>query len=68
MSKMRTYTFHVEGEEPKAIENTSFKKAVKAFQNESKAKLARVEWEAKKGGEYEKLQKLPLGRVKKLSK
>ena len=64
---MRTFTFYAEGEEPKDVEALGFRRAVKSFQGGSKAKQVRVEWEAKKGGMYEKLQILPLGRSKKLS-
>lgn len=65
---MRTFTFYAEGEEPKDVEALGFRRAVKSFQGGSKAKQVRVEWEAKKGGMYEKLQILPLGRSKKLGK
>ena len=65
---MRTFTFYAEGEEPKDVEALGFRRAVKSFQGGSKAKQVRVEWEAKKGGIYEKLQMLPLGRGKKLGK
>ena len=65
---MRTFTFYAEGEEPKDVEALGFRRAVKSFQGGSKAKQVRVEWEAKKGGMYEKLQMLPLGRSKKLGK
>ena len=65
---MRTFTFYAEGEEPKDVEALGFRRAVKSFQGGSKANQVRVEWEAKKGGMYEKLQILPLGRSKKLGK
>jgi len=65
---MRTFTFFAEGEEPKEVEALGFRRAVKSFQGGSKAKQVRVEWEAKKGGMYEKLQMLPLGRSKKIGK
>ena len=65
---MRTFTFFAEGEEPKDVEALGFRRAVKSFQGGSKAKQVRVEWEAKKGGMYEKLQMLPLGRSKKIGK
>ena len=68
MTKMRTFTFYAEGEEPKTVEAVSWKKAVKSFQGGTKAKQVRIEWEAKKGGTYEKQQRLPLGRSKKLGK
>tara|TARA_B100001027_G_scaffold112927_1_gene77934 strand:+ start:16 stop:219 length:204 start_codon:yes stop_codon:yes gene_type:complete len=65
MAKMRTFTFY-DGEETKTVDALSFKKAVKSFQPNTKSKMVRVEWEAKKGGIYEKQQALPLGRSKKL--
>jgi|TARA_B100000900_G_C20570958_1_gene713183 hypothetical protein len=68
MSKLRQYTFYEAGEEPKNIESMSFRKAVKSFQNNTKAKEVTVEWEAKKGGVYTKRQALPLGRSKKLGR
>tara|TARA_B100000161_G_C33533641_1_gene407321 strand:- start:196 stop:399 length:204 start_codon:yes stop_codon:yes gene_type:complete len=67
MAKMRNYTFVTE-EETKTIEAMSYKKAVKSFQGGTKDKIVRVEWEAKKGGEYEKVQNLPMGRSKKIGK
>ena len=48
------------------IESRGYKKAVKSFQNKyPKLKEVAVEW-AKDGVELNKLQKLPLGRKKKL--
>jgi hypothetical protein len=67
MAYMRTFTFY-EGEETKTVDAVSYKKAVKSFQNGTKSKEVLVEWEAKKGGIYQKQQKLPLGRAKKLGK
>jgi hypothetical protein len=64
---MRTFTFH-EGKEIKTVDAVSYKKAVKSFQTGTKSKEVLVEWEAKKGGIYQKQQKLPLGRGKKLGK
>jgi len=61
MKKLRTYTF-IDGEDTKTIESLSYRKAVRSFQGGSESKVVRVEWEAKKGGEYEKIQTLPLGR------
>ena len=49
-------------------EPVSFKKAVKSFQGGTKSKQVRVEWEAKKGGLYEKIQQLPYGRSKKIGR
>ena len=49
------------------IESRGYKKAVKSFQNKHpKIKLVAVEW-VKNGVELSKLQKLPLGRKKKLN-
>ena len=49
------------------IESSGYKKAVKSFQNKNpKIKLVAVEW-VKNGIELSKLQKLPLGRKKKLN-
>jgi len=61
MAKKRTFTFY-DGEETKTVEALSYRKAVKSFQNDAKSEIVRVEWEAKKGGIYEKQQALPLGR------
>jgi hypothetical protein len=44
----------------------SFKKAVKSFQGTSKAKMITIEWTTKRGEEFFKEQKIPLGRSKKL--
>jgi len=65
MPKMRTFTF-TDGVETKTVDAVSFKKAVKSYQTNAKANSVKVEWEAKKGGVYEKTQKLPLGREKKM--
>jgi len=65
MPKMRTFTF-TDGVETKTVDAVSYKKAVKSYQANTKAKDVKVEWEAKKGGVYEKLQQLPLGREKKM--
>jgi len=67
MSKMRTFTFY-DGDKVETKEATSYKKAVKSFQNNSKSRSVKVEWEAKKGGLYEMIQRLPLGRSKKLER
>jgi len=67
MAKMRTYTFY-DGENVETKEPTSYKKAVKSFQGNTKSKSVRVEWEAKKGGLYEITQQLPMGRSKKLGR
>ena len=48
------------------IESRGYKKAVKSFQNKNpKLKEVAVEW-VKHGVELSKLQKLPMGRKKKL--
>jgi hypothetical protein len=61
MAKMRAFTFY-DGEETKTVEALGYRRAVKSFQNDTKSKQVRVEWQAKKGGLYEKQQPLPLGR------
>lgn len=72
MPKLRTFTFYDDNAEAddkvKTVEAMSFKKAIKSFQGGTKSKQVRVEWEAKKGGMYEKLRNLPLGRDKKIGK
>ena len=67
MAKMRTFTFY-DGEETKTVQALGYRRAVKSFQGNTKSKMVRVEWEAKKGGLYEKQQALPLGREKKLGR
>ena len=64
---MRTFTFY-DGEETKTVDALGYRRAVKSFQANTKSKMVRVEWEAKKGSIYEKQQPLPLGRSKKLGK
>ncbi len=50
------------------IESRGYKKAVKSFQNKfPKLKEVAVEW-VENGVELNKLQKLPLGRKKRISK
>ncbi len=68
MSKMRKFKFLKDDKEIEEIETSSFKKAVKSFQNKVKQKMVYVEWLSKKGQEMTKWQKLPLGREKRLSK
>ena len=65
--KMRNFTI-LDGGESKEVEATSYKKAVKSYQASSKSKEITVEWEAKKGGFYSKVQPLPLGRKKKIGR
>jgi hypothetical protein len=61
MAKMRTFTFY-DGDKVETKEAISYKKAVRSFQGGSESKSVRVEWTAKKGGTYETIQILPLGR------
>ena len=69
MSDVKIFTFHYkdgEYDSQEKIESRGYKKAVKSFQNKyPKLKEVAVEW-AKDGVELNKLQKLPLGRKKKL--
>ena len=66
-TKMRKFTI-LDGGESKDVEAVSYKKAVKSYQASSKSKQITVEWEAKKGGFYSKVQNLPLGRRKKIGR
>ncbi len=68
MSKMRNFKFTKEDNEVQTIESSSFKKAVKSFQNQVKQKMVYIEWVSKKGQEMTKWQILPLGRSKKLGR
>ena len=68
MSKMRKFKFLQEDKTEKTIESSSFKKAVKSFQNQVKQKMVYVEWVSKKGQEMTKWQLLPLGRSKKIDR
>ena len=68
MAKMRSFKFTREDNEIQTIESSSFKKAVKSFQNQVKQKMVYVEWVSKKGQEMTKWQLLPLGRSKKLGR
>jgi len=68
MAKMRNFKFTKEDNEIQTIESSSFKKAVKSFQNQVKQKMVYVEWISKKGQEMTKWQILPLGRSKKLGR
>ena len=65
MPKMRTFKF-TEGEDTKTVDAVSYKKAVKSYQSSSKGNVVHVEWPGSKGGTFEKDQKLPLGRSKKM--
>ena len=57
-------------EEERVKEGTamSYKRAVKSYQGGSKAKEVEVEWTTKGGEEFYKVQKLPMGRSKKIGK
>ena len=68
MAKMRNFKFTKEDNEVQTIESSSFKKAVKSFQNQVKQKMVYVEWVSKKGQEMTKWQLLPLGRSKKIDR
>ena len=69
MSDIKTFTFHYQDEEydsQEKIEGRGYKKAVKSFQSKyPKIKDVEVIWNKDKI-ELNKLQKLPLGRKKKL--
>ncbi len=68
MAKMRNFKFTKDDNEVQTIESSSFKKAVKSFQNQVKQKMVYVEWVSKKGQEMTKWQLLPLGRSKKIGR
>ena len=69
MSDKTIYKFggtNIDGSNIEEIESRGYKKAVKSFQNKyPKLKEVIVEW-VKNGVELSKLQKLPIGRKKKL--
>ena len=65
MSKNRIFKI-TDGTDTKDVEAMSFKKAVRSFQGSSKAKMITIEWTTKRGEEFFKDQKIPLGRKKKL--
>tara|TARA_B100002019_G_C21243983_1_gene587239 strand:+ start:1228 stop:1431 length:204 start_codon:yes stop_codon:yes gene_type:complete len=67
MARMKTFTIY-DGDKVETKEAMSYKKAVKSYQGNTKSKIIKVEWEARKGGVYEKTQILPLGRSKKLGR
>ena len=65
MSDKKTFAFHFENEK-EIIESRGYKKAVKRFQNKyPKLQLIYVNW-IKDNIKLSKLQKLPMGRKKKL--
>ena len=69
MSDKKEFTFifqDVEHQSQEKIESRGYKKAVKSFQNKyPKLKEVIVQW-VKENNVIEKLQKLPMGRKKKL--
>ena len=66
MSDKIMFKFYTNINEFEEIESRGYKKAVKSFQNKNpKLKEVAVEW-VKNGVELSKLQKLPMGRKKKL--
>lgn len=72
MAKNRTFKF-IDKSAPaedqiKEIEAVGYKRAVKSYQVNSKAKIVEVEWKTKKGEAFTRLQPLPLGRKKKLAR
>jgi len=67
MPKNRIFKI-TDGTETKEVEAMSFKKAVKSFQGNSKAKMITIEWMTKGGELFVKEQKLPLGRKKKIGR
>jgi|TARA_B100000902_G_scaffold398464_1_gene465324 hypothetical protein len=68
MGKMRIFKFLKDDKEIEEVESSSFKKAVKSFQNKVKQSMVYVEWISKKGQEMTKWQKLPLGRKDKINR
>jgi len=56
----------IDGTETKDVEAMSYKKAVKSYQGSSKSKMITIEWMTKAGELFDKDQKIPLGRKKKL--
>ena len=62
---MRTFKFTSKGE-TKNGDAVSYKKAVKSYQGNSDSNVVHVQWPGSKGGTFQKMQKLPLGRAKKL--
>ena len=59
MAKMRNFKFTKDDNEVQTIESSSFKKAVKSFQNQVKQKMVYVEWVSKKGNVSFYSYKLP---------
>ena len=57
-----------EEERVKEVTAMSYKRAVKSYQGGSKATQVEVEWTTKRGEEFYTVQKLPMGRSKKLGR
>ena len=57
-----------EEERVKEVTAMSYKRAVKSYQGGSKAKEVEVQRTTKGGEEFYKVQKLPMGRSKKIGK
>lgn len=55
-------------EQVKEVTANSYKKAVKSYQGGSKASHVEVEWTTKRGEEFYMVQKLPMGRSKRLGR
>lgn len=72
MPKERTFKFTdktaPEEEQIKEVTATSYKRAVKSYQSSTKAAQVEVEWTTKRGEEFYHVQKLPMGRSKKLGR
>ena len=68
MSDKKLFKFKVDEDKFEEIESRGYKRAVKSFQNKfNKLKEVWVSWDKQPYGEP-KLQKLPLGRKKRISK
>ena len=57
-----------EEERVKEVTAMSYKRAVKSYQGGTKAKQVEVEWTTKRGEAVYTVQKLPMGRSKKIGK
>ena len=68
MSDKTIFKFKIDEDKFEEIESRGYKRAVKSFQNKfSKLKEVLVSWDKHPYGQT-KLQKLPLGRKKRISK
>ena len=67
MAKMRTFTFY-DGEETKTVEALGYRRAVKSFQNDTKSKQVRVEWQAKKRWPLRKATNTTIRQIKETRK